>query len=373
MKLFYVANLRLPTEKAHGIQIMKMCEALALNGCDVQLCCPWRFNDIIDDPFEYYNIKKIFTIKKIPCLDLIPLDGLFGNFSFWVQTFSFLIFFKIYLFFQEKGIVYTREQFVGLLFNNFVLEVHDLPLKIKILHQKIWQKAKKMIVLTSIAKIRLLETGLSEEKIMIAADGVDIQDFDVSISKDDARVKLGLPRDKRIIMYSGSFFRYGWKGVDILLSSIQYFDSNYVFVLLGCDEKEKEDIEKKYKLDNLWLVTRRPHREMAIYLKSADVLILPNKSGDITSENYTSPLKLFEYMAANRPIVASDLPSIREILNERNAILIKPDDPFEIVKGIQRVFMERDSADILSEQAFMEVKKYSWEKRARNILDFIIG
>ena len=64
MKILYIANARMPTEKAHGIQIMKTCEAFAELGHEVELILPWRFNPIKEDIFEYYNVKKNFKIKK---------------------------------------------------------------------------------------------------------------------------------------------------------------------------------------------------------------------------------------------------------------------------------------------------------------------
>ena len=85
MKILYIANIRLPTEKAHGIQIMKMCEAFADIGHKVELIVPWRFNFIKIEPFEYYGVKKNFKITKLPSLDLVWL----GRIGFWAQSFTF--------------------------------------------------------------------------------------------------------------------------------------------------------------------------------------------------------------------------------------------------------------------------------------------
>ena len=85
MKILYIANIRLPTEKAHGIQIMNMCEALANLGHKVELVTPWRFNFIKSNPFDYYGVEKNFKITKLPSLDLVR----FGRIGFWVQSASF--------------------------------------------------------------------------------------------------------------------------------------------------------------------------------------------------------------------------------------------------------------------------------------------
>jgi len=85
-----------------------------------------------------------------------------------------------------------------------------------------------------------------------------------------------------------------------------------------------------------------------------------------------SPLKMFEYMASKRPIIASGLPSIREILNENNAVLVRPGDYKDLADGIEKVIINKELSGRLAEQAFKDAQEYSWEKRAERILDFII-
>src|SRR3989338_6533517 len=96
MKLSYIADIRLPTEKAHGAQIMKTCEAFSLNGIDTELIVPWRFNHIKENPFTYYNIRGNFKITKIPSLDLVRLCRL-GFFVLSPFFFLFVFFFFFFL------------------------------------------------------------------------------------------------------------------------------------------------------------------------------------------------------------------------------------------------------------------------------------
>ena len=76
-KLVYIANARIPTEKAHGIQIMKMCEAFSAQVVDVELVLPRRLNRIKENPFDYYGVKKNFKITKLPTIDFITLATIF--------------------------------------------------------------------------------------------------------------------------------------------------------------------------------------------------------------------------------------------------------------------------------------------------------
>ena len=80
---------------------------------------------------------------------------------------------------------------------------------------------------------------------------------------------------------------------------------------------------------------------------------------------------MFEYMVAQRPIVASDLPSIREVLNRNNAILVQPNSPQSLSQGIETALKNTGFSDKISRKAFEDVQKYTWPKRAQNIIEFI--
>src|SRR5438105_408941 len=87
-KIYYLANVRLPTEKAHGIQIMKTCEALARLGIDLELIVPRRRNPIVQEPFSFYQVEKNFKITQLPCWDLVSSNRL-GAVGFWIESWTF--------------------------------------------------------------------------------------------------------------------------------------------------------------------------------------------------------------------------------------------------------------------------------------------
>ena len=91
------------------------------------------------------------------------------------------------------------------------------------------------------------------------------------------------------------------------------------------------------QLDNILILGRKPKNEVPYYLKSADILLLPNIPINKESIEYTSPIKMFEYMASQRLIIASRLPSIEEILNSKNAVFFKAGDAQDLAQAILNV------------------------------------
>ena len=344
-KIFYIAHARLPTEKAHGIQIMKMCEAFAGAGVSVELIVPRRLNPIQTDAFEYYGVKKNFTITRIPVLDTVA----WGRIGFWFELLQFLFFTRLYLV-GKRGVVYTREEAAGLLWRDFILELHHKP------HARVLLP-RRVFVLT-----QLLKNDIAPHPARVLPDAVDLAQFDLSISPEDARAKLGLPQDRKIVLYAGSFSLYPWKGVDTVLQAAKNFQSQTLFVLVGGEGSST---------DNLLFVPHQPYARIPLYLKAADILVLPNKKGDAVSERYTSPLKLFEYLAAERPIVCADLPSLREVVGEREVVFFEPNRPDSLAAAIREILSDPTRAADIARKARNRAADFTWGARANTVLAFI--
>jgi len=364
----------MPIELAHGLQVTQMCEAFAENNCEVELIVPRRVNPIKEDVFSYYGIKKNFSIKKIPCLDLIFLNG--RNMFFWIQTVTFLFFCKIFLLFKRYDVLYTREQAVGLFFKNFVLEIHLLPKKIKPFHLYIWKRACRLVVLTPFIREGLIRMGISPDRIIVAPDAVSLIKFDLNLSKEEARMKTQLPQNKKLIGYVGMLKTLGMeKGIDIAIGALSLLvDKDAMLVLVGGYEADinfyKEMSAKLGVKKRIIFVGRVSHALIPVYLKAFDVLIAPfpeNKHYSL----YMSPMKIFEYMASKRPIVSTKLPSLQGILEDRG-LLVEPGNAEKLAEGINKILDNPKMAEDLTQKAYTEVsEKYTWYNRARNILNEI--
>lgn len=371
-KLIYIANLRLPTEKAYGIQIAKTCEAFAELGINLTTVAPYRISKIKDDFFDYYSVKRNFNFKKLFSLDFY-LSGKLNMFAFGLKNFISAIILSIYAIVRKPDIIYSRDELPLFLLSffrkNLIYEAHRFSSSRRLFYRKFKNKNFKVVVITNHLKGDFIKMGFRAENVLVAPDGVDLGEFDVDISKEEARSRVGLPLGAKIAMYTGHLFE--WKGAAPLLEVARKFQNNLkdvLFVFVGGTDYDIEKFRKKAEgLTNILILGRKPHKNIPFFLKAADVLILPNKKDGGISSFYTSPLKLFEYMASNRPIVASDLPSVREVLNDSNTVFVLPDDVLALAKGIQQAFTDSSR----SEQAFLDVQQYTWQKRAKKILDFI--
>ncbi len=371
MKIFYIANVRLPTERAHGFQIMKMCEAFSENGAEVELVIPDLKNpEIKDEAFIYYDVEPTFSLRRIKSSDFLGRTLYFGRVLFWIDRLMFMV--KLLVTHLPAGsIIYTRDPIFLTLFSKkkhkFILELHSIPT-----FRWFWsfgaRRASSIFVLTDIMKRELIEIGFKKDTIFISPDGVTPEDFNVNISKAKAREKLGLPVDKKIILYTGHL--YSWKGAMTIAEAAKEFGDDFLFVFVGGVDLELSQFKKDYgAFSNIKMVPFQKHSVIPKYLAAADILTIPNSGKSKISTSYTSPLKLFEYMASNRPIVASDLPSLREILNEANCFFAKPDDSKSFAEEIKKVINDKDMAEKVAINAYETVKKYTWDNRAKNILN----
>ena len=382
MKLVYVTNARVPSEKAHPYQIMKMCEAFKQHGVDVHLIIPWRVQTpemrAVKSIWEYYGISEKFDVKKIPCLDFLWIFYYLRlppwlELAIWrLLSFSFATFATIYLLFDRADIYYSRDVltlgFLSFFKKNLYLEIHQKA-KLVRLAGLLFNRINGLIVITSYLKDFFTKLGVPEGKILVAPDGVDLGMFDNSLSKGEARKQIGIPTDEKVVCYTGHL--YSWKGAHVLARSAKYLKEAKVYFVGGTpdDIQNFRKFIRENDLSNIVIVGHVPPSNVPQYLAASDVVVLPNIQEGWSYS--TSPLKLFEYMASRRPIVASDLPVIREVLNHGNAILVEPGNPEALAEGICVVLDNEELADRIVEKAYSEVYQYTWLMRAKGILEFI--
>jgi glycosyltransferase involved in cell wall biosynthesis len=173
-----------------------------------------------------------------------------------------------------------------------------------------------------------------------------------------------------VAAYAGHL--YPWKGVEVFVRALAGTPAVRGLIIGGhpgeADAQRIQSLVRELGLEHRVEMTGLvPPGEVRTRLGAADILVLPNTASTI-SERYTSPLKLFEYLALGKPIVASDLPSIREVLSDgRTALLVPPGDAAALGCAISRLVSDPELGDDLGAAALALAPAFSWDARAARL------
>ncbi len=396
-KLIYIANARLPTEKAHGYQICKMCEAFAQKGLEVMLFHPRRPQENVElkekSVFDYYGVSPLFAVRSLPNWDIVTWETLIPSQIFSAFFLLHGLLWGLYASLIAKNafladLYYTRNSYIAFWLTQLrmptVYEVHAIPKKGQkyLIQQLAGQSQLKLTVaLTSFIKQELVAMGFPEEKILVLPDSVDLAKFTNLPTKEECRQKLGLPENRWIIGYIGRFRTMEMeKGIPELVQAMVHLPPMQdPEPLLLCVGGPMETIPSYLQLANeldlspgrLQFGDRVPNREVPLWMKACDCLTIPWQWTEF-SAYYTSPMKLFEYMAVGVPIIASDLPSLKEVLrHEENALLVEAGNPKAIANKIQLLSQNRKLASQIVQQANLDIQQYTWKLRAEQVINSI--
>jgi glycosyltransferase involved in cell wall biosynthesis len=167
---------------------------------------------------------------------------------------------------------------------------------------------------------------------------------------------------------------YAGRGVELFLSLAQSLPQAQ-FVWVGGRPEDIETWRQKAESDNLTFTGFIPNRDLPLYQAAADLLLMPygrsimGSSGTADSARVASPMKMFEYMAAGRAIVSADLPVLREVLNEKNAVFCEPDHIEKWRFEIEKLLEDKARRDELGNQARQDVEGYTWVARAQKSMN----
>jgi glycosyltransferase involved in cell wall biosynthesis len=247
------------------------------------------------------------------------------------------------------------------------VEVHDRPTRDS--EWRVLQEADGVVAISDALRERLVERApCLTGRLWVEHDAVRLPpDGHQTAQADAARSKLGVPSNHPIVLYTGRV--NDEKGVGVLLEAAAYLPETH-FVLVG-KVYQSTYAARARLLGNVTLVGFVPPSRVSAYLGLADTVVMPS-SPSLAYSAYMSPLKLFEYMASGKPIVASDLPVLREILvHDRNALLYPPFDPQALAASLACVIADAPLAARLADQARLDVENFTWDKRAARILAHI--
>lgn len=377
MKIACVSTSSVPSSTANSIQVMKVCHALAQLGHQVVLLLPENNerNDPASQGWErlssHYGLATPFEIRWLKS------SPAWKRYDFaWkaVRTAKSM----------QAGLIYTWTAQAGWfsLLNGIpvILEMHDRVagrLGPFVFRQYLtWPGHKRTLVITE-ALAHVLETDFrvrfSPEQLIIAPNGVDLERYANLPDPTRARQVLGLPEGCTAV-YSGHF--YAGRGMNILFSLALNFPQ-VQFLWIG---GRPEDVERmrvrleKAGLKNVLLTGFIENSRLPPYQAAGDILLMPYEraiegSSGGNSADICSPMKMFDYLASGRAIITSDLPVIREVLNEKNAVFCPPDDIPAWQEAFGALIADPSRRQALSAQARQDGQRYNWITREEKALN----
>jgi glycosyltransferase involved in cell wall biosynthesis len=390
VRILYLADIRFPLERANGIQTAQTCHALAMRGHEVTLLVRQDTLRPPRDPLAFYALE--------PChaLDIVRLE-VYG--SAWRRRTRYLSeALRAVLRRDRHDVAFTRDLGVaGLALRiprrlrlPIIYEAHGMAAvvagglaslltearsasrwkrrRLARREQRVWKRAEAYVTITTRLRRDLEAAFGTRHQCYVIPDGVRLP----------SPRKYGGPtwHSTPVVGYAGHL--YPWKGVDTLLHAIALIPNVRALIVGGhpgeADLVRLQALARELRIESRVTFTGLvPPGEVPHCLARADVLVLPNTRTTV-SASYTSPLKLFEYLAAGRPIVASDLPALREILTEGvTALMADPDSPASFAGAIERLIADRRLAESLARRAFEAATTYSWEERARRLGEALAG
>lgn len=384
MRVLYLCSAQIPSRSTNALQVIRMCEAFQRAGGEVTLVHPSRIGNRPEgydgDVWSFYSVETRFERVTLP----VPLTWRAAH-TAWIARPVLASSLGVFLSRrcrpgQPPFVCYGRSPLGAWLAlrarrlwgdrsacRGVFLELHDDVSNGRSL--RLLAEADGLVAISQALRNRLLDRRPDlGDRLWVEHDGVDLGLVRPErLEREEARRRLGLGADGPIVMYTGRV--NAAKGAGVLLDAAESLrDLGGTVVLVGKVYDAAYE-ERAARLGNVVMTGYVPPAEVPAYLAAADVLVLPT-TPSLPYARFTSPLKLFEYLASGRPVVASDLPVHREVLeHEVNALLYEPGDPAALAAAVGRLLDDRELGRRLAERAWHDVQPYAWERRARRILD----
>ncbi|PHM66186.1 putative glycosyltransferase WbpH [Xenorhabdus stockiae] len=386
MKIAYIDPYPVPDFRVASLQILQNVDAFARQGHEVCLITPAGQNDV----------EEILGRKLPSSVELIALRDMRRRWYFPVNT-QKLFYFQVSCWLRKHKIdaIFTR----NIKMANYLLHKHpDIPhffesheifsqsfkeshgistyvnkrkySKLRKIEQHVYQRARAVFVLTSLLRDDIYTEYCVKTPIIVAPDGVDL--LAVEETKMASSGKQYQKGETTQVLYLGSLHR--WKGVPTAMKSMCYLN-NAVLNIAGGNSEQIEQL--KFVAQQIGVSDRvnfmgfiHPKDRFQV-IADNDICILPLTKTSIGSR-YTSPLKLFEYMAMGKPVVISDFPSIRDAVDEKSVSFAHSENAESFAQQIQLLIDNPAEIELKTEHSQRLVEEhFNWDQRAKLIMQEI--
>ncbi|MDA1265856.1 MAG: glycosyltransferase family 4 protein, partial [Planctomycetota bacterium] len=229
--------------------------------------------------------------------------------------------------------------------------------------------ASGVIAISGGVRDDLIRIGVEPAKLTVEHDAFEPSRFAGLPSREEARRALDLPLERPLVVYTGGLL--AWKGVDVLVDAARELPEVQFVIAGGMDADVALLSRHADGLANVRFDGFQAPGRVGLYLAAGDLGVVPNRSTPELSAKYTSPLKVFEAMATGLPLVASDLPSLRDILDEDTARFVAPDVPKALAQGLRAVLADDAERRRLATNLAARADEHTWDARAARLLDWM--
>ena len=368
----------------HGVFIKeRMTHFAKLNGCEVKVVSPvpyfprikigerWKYSEVARhekiDGLEVSHPRYFMTPKiGMSLYGLKMFLSVFPAVKEIQKNFNFDIIDAHYVFpdgfaaalmskYLKKSVVISAR---GSDINRF----SEFPLIRRLLRYAL-HKANRVIAVSHSLKEEILRLGISENKLAVIPNGIDIDKF-YTVPKEQARSKLSLPLNKKIILSVGQLTLN--KGFDLLIKGLKIlsdesFAKNLQLVIVGegATRKELENLIFSLQLnEHVWLVGVVPHKELYLWYSAADLFCLASKK-----EGW--PNVLLEAMACGTPVVGTPAGGIPEIISTNGVGLLTGRSERDIARTISVALKKQWNRDGIVQYA----RQHTWDKVALSVYE----
>jgi glycosyltransferase involved in cell wall biosynthesis len=366
MKIGCITTSIIPSKTANSIQAVKVCHALKQCGQDVHLWVP-EFQRA-----DWQEIASIYGISDRFEITWIPFDQRLKQYDFSYKAVNRAI---------DWGadVIYTwalQAAFLGNVRRKpIAMEFHDFPMGFmgpKLFRMLMRLPAEKLIMTTTRALAEGIEQryriSFDPDDLQIAPNGTDPERYDGLPSPAMSRKNLGLPSGFTV-GYTGHF--YPGRGMDLLTAIAKALPRINFLWVGGMDTHIapwKETLASQ-DIQNVTITGFIPNSQLPQYQAAADILVMPyaqkiegSSGGNIAP--VINPMKMFDYLSAGRPIIASNIPVFHEVLNSNLAVFCDPDDAEAWSSAIEMLSKDRLLRQSMRVAALDTAEKYSWKNRA---------
>ncbi|HET7009801.1 MAG TPA: glycosyltransferase [Anaerolineales bacterium] len=372
MRIAFIASSQIPSLTANSIRVMKVCQAFAELGHEIRLWVP-RTPAAFDWPAArvHYGLRREFPI------DFVEGAAWLRRWDVAMRSAQAASRWKPDLHYVWP---YQAAAYLSLAAQPTAIEVHDRPsgLAGPLLFRGFLAGRGAMRVLPITESLRAAlekEYGprIRPPFARVLPSGVDLAAYDGMPSPRTARAKLGLP-EMFTATYTGHL--YSGRGLD-LMAALAARNPGVSFIWAGGKPDDVDAWRERLQLEgirNVHLMGFVPNSDLPMLHAASDVLLMPyakriavSSGGDTAA--YASPMKTFEYMAAGRAILSSDLPVFGEVLNAGNAVLLPPEDVDAWDRALQAMQADDGRREALGAQARREAAAYDWKARAGKAIE----